>query len=156
MTELTVKEMAARERVHEDTVYRWIAKGAVAVKRTSGGHGIRVIVDTPDVEARVPKRRPCGVYFIRCERFIKIGYAGDVVGRLSALGVSSPFELVPLGYIPCESEREAKELEFVIHGHFEMFKLDGRREWFTDAEPIRVFVSERGAAWPRVIPRRVS
>lgn len=42
--ELTVKEMAARERVDERTVRRWIAKGAVSVRRTPGG-GIRVLPD---------------------------------------------------------------------------------------------------------------
>jgi excisionase family DNA binding protein len=41
MSELTVKEMAARERVTERTVRRWIEKGAVIVRRTPGG-GIRI------------------------------------------------------------------------------------------------------------------
>ena len=40
--ELTVKEYAARERVTEGTVYRWIDKGAVMVRRTPGG-GLRII-----------------------------------------------------------------------------------------------------------------
>lgn len=40
--EFTVKEYAAIERVDESTVRRWIAKGAVDVRRTPGG-GIRVI-----------------------------------------------------------------------------------------------------------------
>lgn len=42
MDELTVKEFAARERVHEQTVRDWIRKGAVPVRRTPGG-GIRII-----------------------------------------------------------------------------------------------------------------
>jgi len=33
----TVKELAARERVHERTVRRWVEKGAVEVRRTPGG-----------------------------------------------------------------------------------------------------------------------
>lgn len=41
MTELTVKEFARVERVDERTVRRWIAKGAVDVRRTPGG-GIRI------------------------------------------------------------------------------------------------------------------
>jgi excisionase family DNA binding protein len=41
MEEYTVKEYARAERVHEDTVRRWITKGAVAVRRTPGG-GIRI------------------------------------------------------------------------------------------------------------------
>jgi excisionase family DNA binding protein len=39
--ELTVKEYAQSERVDERTVRRWIAKGAVPVRRTPGG-GIRI------------------------------------------------------------------------------------------------------------------
>lgn len=41
MPEITVKELASREGVHPITVYRWIAKGAVEVRRTPGG-GIRI------------------------------------------------------------------------------------------------------------------
>lgn len=37
VTEYTVKELANRERVNERTVYRWIDKGAVDVRRTPGG-----------------------------------------------------------------------------------------------------------------------
>lgn len=40
--EFTVKEMALRERVDERTVRRWIAKGAVDIRRTPGG-GIRIV-----------------------------------------------------------------------------------------------------------------
>lgn len=39
--EFTVKEYAQLERVDERTVRRWIAKGAVAVRRTPGG-GLRI------------------------------------------------------------------------------------------------------------------
>lgn len=39
--EFTVKEFARHERVDERTVRRWIAKGAVAVRRTPGG-GVRI------------------------------------------------------------------------------------------------------------------
>jgi excisionase family DNA binding protein len=35
--ELTVKEFAQVERVDQRTVWRWIAKGAVDVRRTPGG-----------------------------------------------------------------------------------------------------------------------
>jgi len=39
--DLTIKEYAARERVDERTVRRWIDKGAVQIRRTPGG-GIRI------------------------------------------------------------------------------------------------------------------
>jgi hypothetical protein len=41
--ELTVKEYAAVERVTERTVWNWIGKGAVSVRRTPGG-GVRVVI----------------------------------------------------------------------------------------------------------------
>lgn len=37
MRELTVKEYAAHERVDPRTVWRWVAKGAVPVRRTPSG-----------------------------------------------------------------------------------------------------------------------
>lgn len=40
--ELTVKEFAAKERVHEMTVRRWIREGSVDVRRTPGGQ-IRIL-----------------------------------------------------------------------------------------------------------------
>ena len=44
MRELTVKNYANAEGVHERTVRRWIEKGAVTIRRTPGG-GIRVVLD---------------------------------------------------------------------------------------------------------------
>lgn len=44
--ELTIKEFAARERVDERTVRRWIEKGAVSARRTPGG-GIRIPDPSP-------------------------------------------------------------------------------------------------------------
>lgn len=43
MKELTVKELAAAERVTEKTVRRWIDKGAVETRRTPGG-GVRIVL----------------------------------------------------------------------------------------------------------------
>lgn len=42
MNEFTVKEFAHRERVTERTVWNWIAKRAVTIRRTPGG-GIRIV-----------------------------------------------------------------------------------------------------------------
>jgi excisionase family DNA binding protein len=41
-TELTVKELAERERVTRRTVYHWIEKGAVETRKTPGG-GVRIV-----------------------------------------------------------------------------------------------------------------
>ena len=42
--ELKIKEFAARERVNERTVRRWIARGAIEARRTPGG-GVRIAVE---------------------------------------------------------------------------------------------------------------
>ncbi len=52
MKEFTVKEMALRERVDERTVRRWIAKGAVDIRRTPGG-GIRIVERRSDARSNV-------------------------------------------------------------------------------------------------------
>lgn len=49
MKELTVKELAAEERVTERTVWNWIAKGAIGVRRTPGG-GIRILPPMKNTE----------------------------------------------------------------------------------------------------------
>jgi excisionase family DNA binding protein len=59
MNELTVKEYASAERVTPRTVWRWIDKGAVPVRRTPGG-GVRI--PSPQTSPRVTltdnKRQP--------------------------------------------------------------------------------------------------
>jgi excisionase family DNA binding protein len=49
--EFTVKEYAEREQVHEQTVRRWIVKGAVTVRKTPGG-GVRIVSDAPRPASR--------------------------------------------------------------------------------------------------------
>lgn len=43
--ELTVKQLAQLEQVTERTVWHWIQKGAVKVRRTPGG-GVRISLPT--------------------------------------------------------------------------------------------------------------
>jgi hypothetical protein len=50
MSEFTIKEFAAQERVTERTVRNWIAKGAVCVRRTPGG-GVRILVQRTTTRA---------------------------------------------------------------------------------------------------------
>lgn len=55
--EYTVNEFASRERVQERTVRRWIAKGAVRVRRTPGG-GLRILDEPPCAEGRQMRTSP--------------------------------------------------------------------------------------------------
>lgn len=56
MSELTVKEYATIERVTPRTVWRWIDKGAVPVRRTPGG-GVRVQVHASSRVSTSDKQR---------------------------------------------------------------------------------------------------
>lgn len=57
ISELTVKEFAAQERVTERTVRLWMAKGAVEFRRTPGG-GVRIL-DRRD-SPRMTNAEECG------------------------------------------------------------------------------------------------
>ena len=57
MPEFTVKEFAAKERVDEKTVRRWIVKGAVDVRRTPGG-GVRILEPTQNGANKDSRRHP--------------------------------------------------------------------------------------------------
>lgn len=52
--ELKVKEYAAVERVTERTVWNWIAKGAVYVRRTPGG-GVRIPTKSAETQRNPSK-----------------------------------------------------------------------------------------------------
>lgn len=54
--ELTVKEYAEAERVTTRTVYNWIGKGAVPVRRTPGGN-IRIRVAVFDLKSSENNRK---------------------------------------------------------------------------------------------------
>jgi hypothetical protein len=81
----------------------------------------------------------CGVYFIECGRFIKIGVSGDVTARLADLQRSNPQELVGLGAIQLPSG-QALQLERLLHRHFAAQRH--RFEWFHDHERIRDYIEE--------------
>jgi hypothetical protein len=143
MTELTVNEYAAQERVDERTVRRWIAKGAV---RLVDG---RVVGAPQSYSARdgLVYSWFSGVYFVQCDRFVKIGYAHDVRVRLKALQTASPFPLKPLGFMACPSEDLAKIEEADLHRRFAAYRLEHRTEWFHLSPEITQFI-EGLMSWP--------
>lgn len=77
------------------------------------------------------------IYFAQTgdNRYIKIGYAGDVSKRLDALQTASPIDLKLLASMPGDHK-----LERALHERFEW--LRERREWFrTHEEIVRLAVS---------------
>jgi len=53
--DLTIRELAERDKVDERTVRRWIEKGAVETRRTPGGR-IRIIERREDVRTSSDNR----------------------------------------------------------------------------------------------------
>jgi hypothetical protein len=88
-----------------------------------------------------------GVYFIRVEQFVKIGYSEDVRHRFRQLRSAMPFTVEPLGFIQCDTLEAAKALEAQLHERFRHL-VSVRREWFRDHPSIRTFVRESAQLWP--------
>lgn len=70
----------------------------------------------------------CGVYFIRCRQFIKIGRAKNIRQRLADISCTVPFHLELAAIVPCESVAQAKESEREHHDRFRFLRYRG--EWF--------------------------
>jgi len=81
----------------------------------------------------------CGVYFIQCEGFIKIGKTVDLPRRLMAHQMSTPFDLAVVGFVRCPSCR-LDEMEGQFHRRFSA--LHHRGEWFRMGEPLASFLEE--------------
>jgi hypothetical protein len=92
----------------------------------------RADMDSPTVlaeikEAEVPSDQ--SVYFIKNSQYVKIGYASDVVARLSTLQVGSSDELTIYNTIKCPANnKSAAELERIFHEIFADYRVRG--EWF--------------------------
>lgn len=79
----------------------------------------------------------CGVYFIQCEGFIKIGKTINVRQRILSHQMSTPFELVLVGFVRCPVYR-LDECEGRFHRRFG--DLHHRGEWFRLESPLVEFI----------------
>lgn len=75
------------------------------------------------------------VYFIRCQDFVKIGYATDVRRRLAAIQISSPYEVTLLA--ECKG---GSRLECELHKRFAAHRVRG--EWFHLTPDIQAYIDE--------------
>jgi hypothetical protein len=80
------------------------------------------------------------VYFIRCSRYVKIGYSADqgAYGRMADLQTLSPFELEMLGTMPGD-----KEVEGQMHQLFRIIHVRG--EWFHKTPLLLAYMDWIGA-----------
>jgi len=75
------------------------------------------------------------IYFVRCQEFVKIGYASDWRARVRSLAVSNPYRLSLLCLLKGGTDHEAE-----LHSHFSEFRERG--EWFRLSAEIMEFVSD--------------
>jgi hypothetical protein len=104
------------------------------------------MVDDADLVPSGAYSKVGGVYFVRCEAFIKIGIAGSVLRRFEHLQTASPFQLEGLGFIACASGADAVRREAILHTQFAGHRVRG--EWFNDVPSIRAYVAADAAPWP--------
>jgi hypothetical protein len=86
-----------------------------------------------------------GVYFVQVGGFVKIGASDDVRARFRQLLCSSPYELVPLGFIYGDPDG-TDELEADLHARFD--ELRHRGEWFRLEPSLREFINQQARPWP--------
>lgn len=70
--------------------------------------------------------RPGFVYFARCEAFVKIGYASNLINRLAAIETNNPFPLVLLGWFKgsVATERAVQAALAPFKHRFEWFRYE--------------------------------
>jgi hypothetical protein len=78
------------------------------------------------------------VYFMRCGRFVKIGYSAEPARRLAIVQCYNPLPVVLVATIPCSHKNVAMALERDLHQRFGEYRTRG--EWFRWSYAIRRFV----------------
>jgi len=78
-------------------------------------------------------RRFSEVYFLKAERFVKIGFSNGTSSRLIALQTASPFEINLIGAI-----RGSLQIEQALHVRFS--HLRHRGEWFRETPGLMAFI----------------
>lgn len=79
----------------------------------------------------------CGIYFIQCREFVKIGQTTQIRRRMTALAIGVPFELSLVGFIRCPlSELTTRETDF----HIRFAAQHHRGEWFRLESPLIEFI----------------
>jgi hypothetical protein len=104
---------------------------------------------TREIEGRMSVGDRAGVYFIRCDSFVKIGVATNVVNRFQQIKTANPFPVAPLGFIPEDTVIGADKLEFDLHCRFG--QLHHRGEWFKLVSPLAEFIAENAKPWPVLV-----
>lgn len=84
------------------------------------------------------------IYFIKCQSFVKIGRARDVMARVQLLQIGNPHKLKLLG---CFGSDNVKDEERQIHA--ELLRYHRRGEWFeVPATVLKPYIDRcKGRLW---------
>ena len=115
-------------------------KGVNLLKDTLLKHGTHLGArwQEPPLPARLYERVILGVYFIRCERFVKIGYAKNIRKRIADIACAVPFPLQVPAVISCATISDAQRVEREHHERFR--ELHYRGEWFRYEDELPLYV----------------
>ena len=76
-----------------------------------------------------------GIYFIKCNDYVKIGYSQRISKRLYTLRCANPY---PLDVLLCI--KGSMRMESYLHDKFRKYRIKG--EWFTLSLEIKSFIKE--------------
>ena len=83
-----------------------------------------------------------GIYFMRCGRFIKIGYSLEPSQRCATIQSCNPVPVVLVG-VECVSQVSWFRREQDLHAQFAALHVRG--EWFRAEEPLLSYVRTHAA-----------
>lgn len=130
---LSPREILIRTNLGQVSV-RWIKN-----RMSMAGVGFDASQPRP-IPCRVIDLKPvCGVYFVRCGEFVKIGSASNVRKRTQNLSEGIPFTLEPLGWVRAVDRDTAYALERALHKKFAAQRY--HFEWFRYCPAIRAFIA---------------
>lgn len=90
-----------------------------------------------------PEPQPiCGVYFMACGQYVKIGFGRNIRKRLKQIAISNPHPVDLVGYIVSNDPKSARALEKQLHDRFRAHRH--RLEWFHYVDEIQEFVGTLG------------
>ena len=92
----------------------------------------------------VAVREACGVYFIRCGAFVKIGQSVNIVRREKDLQGWNPYPVKVVGFVPCTGPR-LFELEEQIHRL--LATSHHRGEWFKLSDEVKQYIRTQTTRW---------
>lgn len=82
--------------------------------------------------------KPCCVYFIKCNGYIKIGISTSLAKRFQDIDGMNPQDIKILAAINFNNNRQAKMVESLLHHKFK--HLNKKKEWFTCTQELQNYI----------------